>query len=64
MIRSISLASSGLASGPEGVEIEGRFGERQCLPNPLRHLHLVAAGDEVDVHDPRILMQQMIVEGR
>ena len=43
---------------------EGGFGERQRLPDPLRHLHLVAAADEMDVHDPRILMQEMVMEGR
>src|SRR5215469_11022246 len=44
--------------------VQGGLSDRQRLSNSFRHLHLVATSDEMDVHDPRILVEQMIVESR
>jgi hypothetical protein len=53
---------SGGATGPEGVEPRGVLVTESARPNSFRHLHLVAAANEMDVHDPRILVQQMVME--
>src|SRR6516162_3071040 len=44
--------------------VQGSLRDRQRLSNSVRHFHLVATSDEMDVHDPRILVEQMIVESR
>src|SRR6516164_8058853 len=44
--------------------VQGGLSNRKRLPNSLRHFHLVAASDEMDVHDPRVLVEQVVVESR
>ncbi len=63
MIRSISVAISGFVSGFDAAETIGVFVSARCVPKSLRHLHLVATSDEVDIHDPRNLVQEMVMEG-
>src|SRR5215469_5827815 len=52
----------GLCLRARSYRVQGGLRDRQRLSNSFRHLHLVAASDEMDVHNPRILVEQMIVE--